>query len=37
MTRPILSATAAFAPATLDKVERLLEILEQRHGVKMLE
>ena len=28
MTRPILSTTAAFAPATLDKVERLLELLD---------
>jgi hypothetical protein len=28
MTRPILSTKAAFAPATLDKVERLLEILD---------
>lgn len=36
MTRPILSATAAFAPATLDKVERLLEILDTFRGDPVL-
>jgi len=36
MTRPILSATTAFAPATLDKVERLLEVLEALHGDPVL-
>jgi hypothetical protein len=36
MTRPILSTTAAFAPATLDKVERLLEILDTFHGDPVL-
>ena len=28
MTRPIVRSSPAFAPATLDKVERLLEVLE---------
>jgi len=31
MTRPILSITSAFAPAILDKVERLLEVLDTLH------
>lgn len=31
MTRPILTTTTAFAPATLNKVERLLEILDTFH------
>jgi len=36
MTRPILSTEAAFAPATLDKVERLLEILDTFRGDPVL-
>jgi hypothetical protein len=36
MTRPILSTTAAFAPATLDKAERLLEVLDTLHGDPVL-
>ena len=34
MTRPILSTTTAFAPATLGKAERLLEVLDTFHGAR---
>ena len=36
MTRPMLRTTAAFAPATLDKVGRLLEVLDTFHGDPVL-
>ncbi len=32
MTRPILRAPVGFAPSAIDKVERLLEVLDALNG-----